>query len=350
VGRFSKRSSSSLEGGCKAASRVAKREGYARSSLDSDGALEDGCKKCTQVRDHSDDGSNLSKNRHNSSIRRDSDRDDGGASRPAAAGDVAAVSKKLCGKLRCTYAGCDRPDQSTRFHRVEAGQTAGGRNWDLLAGSVLCHACYCQYLKRGTLERTKNKPIAASKRRCTLIGCTRPDYGSSFYQIEPNKTAGGWDWSRLTGNVLCSACYQRYLRSGTLKNMVRPASHSEILAMEGRSSSPSASSSSSSSSSSRVIGRGGGGSLSRAPSSSSSGTIASGHTTPEAESPDHAKTFSPLKRMALVPPLHSGATVRNPKKARVSAASCKSTAPANDNDMFDALAILCAVATAHVDS
>lgn len=122
---------------------------------------------------------------------------------------------------RCSYEGCDRPHQSTRFHRVEAGQTAGGRNWSLLAGNVLCHACYCQYLKRGTLERTKNKPIAAGLRRCTLEGCERPDYGMAFYQIESGKNAGGRDWSILTGNVLCSACYQKFLRSGNLKSRVR---------------------------------------------------------------------------------------------------------------------------------
>lgn len=133
------------------------------------------------------------------------------------------------GELRCTYAGCDRPHQSTRFHRVEAGQTAGGRNWDLLSGSILCHACYCQYLKRGTLERTKNKPIAQGLRRCTLIGCERPDYGIAFYQIESGKNAGGRDWSMLTGNVLCSACYQRFLRSGTLKGHVRPRNPNDPL-------------------------------------------------------------------------------------------------------------------------
>lgn len=159
-----------------------------------------------------------------------------GATCQRAVKEVVAVPRKSVSptKLYCTYTGCDRPDHSSRFHKVEAGQSAGGRNWDPLAASVLCHACYCQYLKRGTLERTKNKPIAADRRRCTLIGCNKPEYGSSFYQIEPHKTAGGWDWSRLTGNVLCSACYQRFLRSGTLKNKVRPASRAEISAMEGR--------------------------------------------------------------------------------------------------------------------
>ena len=39
---------------------------------------------------------------------------------------------------RCTYGGCDKPDESIRFYRIEAASTAGGQDWTELSGSVLC--------------------------------------------------------------------------------------------------------------------------------------------------------------------------------------------------------------------
>ena len=66
---------------------------------------------------------------------------------------------------RCTYANCDRPEHGSDFHQIEAGRRSGGQDWSALAGFTLCNACYQQYKRRGTLERSRNKPIQAGKRR-----------------------------------------------------------------------------------------------------------------------------------------------------------------------------------------
>jgi hypothetical protein len=66
---------------------------------------------------------------------------------------------------RCTYANCDRPEHGSDFHQIEAGRRSGGQDWSSLAGFTLCNACYQQYKRRGTLERSRNKPIQAGKRR-----------------------------------------------------------------------------------------------------------------------------------------------------------------------------------------
>jgi hypothetical protein len=65
------------------------------------------------------------------------------------------------GKQRkCTYSGCDRPDESSHFYQIEEGKTAGGQDWSSVVGSVLCHRCYERFRTRGTLE-----PSAAHVRK-----------------------------------------------------------------------------------------------------------------------------------------------------------------------------------------
>jgi hypothetical protein len=124
---------------------------------------------------------------------------------------------------RCTYEGCKRPQESKQFYQIDGGSKAGGQDWTQLAGSVLCTACYLQYMTRGTLERTQNKHLAASARRCGYEGCKRPGDSSRFYQIDGGSEAGGQDWSTLGGKVLCDMCYQQFRTKGTLVRTIERA-------------------------------------------------------------------------------------------------------------------------------
>jgi hypothetical protein len=85
------------------------------------------------------------------------------------------VGEMSAQKKRCTYGGCERPEESCKFVQIREGSTLGGQDWSSLAGSVLCGACYERFKRSGTLERSlKNKPLAASARRCTYASCERP--------------------------------------------------------------------------------------------------------------------------------------------------------------------------------
>jgi len=121
----------------------------------------------------------------------------------------------------CTHAGCRRPTESRRFYQIGEHTKAGGRDWRKLAGSVLCYSCYERFRTRGTLERTRNKPLVGSARRCTYEHCDNPADSGKFYQIEEGKTTAGRDWSLLVGQVLCGKCYKRFRGSGTLKRAYR---------------------------------------------------------------------------------------------------------------------------------
>ena len=118
---------------------------------------------------------------------------------------------------KCTWSGCNRPDESSQFYQIEEGKTSGGQDWSSLAGSVLCKACYSRFRDRGTLERDRSKPLTGSARRCTNSGCDSPTDSSQFLQIEEGKTTGGQDWSSLAGSVLCHACYSRFRDRGALE-------------------------------------------------------------------------------------------------------------------------------------
>ena len=52
---------------------------------------------------------------------------------------------------------------------------------------------------------------------CTYEHCERPTESSNFFLIEEGRTSGGQDWSSVTGNVLCRACYSRFRDRGTLE-------------------------------------------------------------------------------------------------------------------------------------
>jgi hypothetical protein len=118
---------------------------------------------------------------------------------------------------RCTYDHCDNPADSSCFFQIEEGKTTGGQDWSSVAGSVLCHACYERFRRRGTLERDPKRSLAGSARRCTYDHCDSPTDSRNFYQIEEGKTSGGQDWSSVVGSVLCKACYDRFRGRGTLE-------------------------------------------------------------------------------------------------------------------------------------
>jgi hypothetical protein len=68
---------------------------------------------------------------------------------------------------KCSWTGCERPNESSRFHQIYEGMTSGGQEWESLAGSVLCHACHQRFRTTGTLEKSskyrqsaKEKPAA----------------------------------------------------------------------------------------------------------------------------------------------------------------------------------------------
>mmetsp|Transcript_29621 Transcript_29621/g.71401 ORF Transcript_29621/g.71401 Transcript_29621/m.71401 type:complete len:542 (-) Transcript_29621:159-1784(-) len=72
--------------------------------------------------------------------------------------------------------------------------------------------------KRYTSRGTleRYEPLAAHEKKCCFEGCTRPEISSNFYLIHKGNKAGGQDWSTLEGCVLCDACYSRYKKRGTL--------------------------------------------------------------------------------------------------------------------------------------
>jgi hypothetical protein len=128
---------------------------------------------------------------------------------------------------RCTYADCERPDESSWFRQILEGSTIGGQDWSSLTGSVLCSSCCTMFRRRGTLERSHNKRVAASARRCTYSSCKRPEESRRFYLITLSSSAGGQDWSSLAGSVLCTSCYTRFRYSGTLERQQHPLPHSK---------------------------------------------------------------------------------------------------------------------------
>lgn len=118
---------------------------------------------------------------------------------------------------RCSYAKCENPDGSNQFYVIDSSRTSGGQDWTPLDGQTICNACYCRYKRNGTLERAMNKPLPKDERRCSYVNCRKKDEGSHFYEIVEGQTAGGQDWSKLAGSVLCNACYLRYWKWGSLE-------------------------------------------------------------------------------------------------------------------------------------
>ena len=117
-------------------------------------------------------------------------------------------------KQRCTYDDCEKPDESTRYFTIgEEELSARDRDWSSLRGNVLCMACYKRFKNKGTLKRSAATVARRSRnlrtqsgnpKRCTYKGCEKPEESCQFYQIHGDQKAGGKDWSKLQGEVLCS--------------------------------------------------------------------------------------------------------------------------------------------------
>lgn len=141
--------------------------------------------------------------------------------------------KKISVARRCTFQGCKRPESSSRFYQISGEGAAGGQDWSQLAGSVLCQACYKLFLTKGTLERAMHmsEPLAPPDRRCTFVGCSRPNKSTKFYQIDGSSSAGGQDWTSLAGSVLCDTCYNKFLKRGTLQKTNKRSSEEEMVSV-----------------------------------------------------------------------------------------------------------------------
>jgi len=90
-----------------------------------------------------------------------------------------------------------------------------GAGLERACGQRAVHIMLHAVRENGTLE--PRKPLCSSKRRCTYAGCNNPTESRVFYRIDGESKAGGQDWSRLAGSVLCSTCYHRFHSRGTLE-------------------------------------------------------------------------------------------------------------------------------------
>ena len=82
---------------------------------------------------------------------------------------------------RCSYELCETPvtpQESSKWFVVDQNTDAGGRDWSSLQGRVLCQACFGWYMRKGTLERTRNKPLEDWQKRCSYSACLRPEKSS----------------------------------------------------------------------------------------------------------------------------------------------------------------------------
>ena len=75
--------------------------------------------------------------------------------------------------------------------------------------------------KKSIGRMSVSKSTSATAGTCTYIKCQRPAGSSQIFTIEKSTSAGGHDWTPLIGQSLCTACFYRYKRRGTLEKSVR---------------------------------------------------------------------------------------------------------------------------------
>lgn len=120
----------------------------------------------------------------------------------------------------CSYKFCLRPNESSKYKRIDSKCQAGGRNWSELVGKVLCNSCFTYFCLRGTLERQPRKGhMTDDRRQCTHADCQEPNESPKFYGIGKDHRAWGRDWSEVRGAILCESCYLHFSVHGTLKKI-----------------------------------------------------------------------------------------------------------------------------------
>jgi hypothetical protein len=111
----------------------------------------------------------------------------------------------------CTYSLCGNPRAGKKFHKIVGNGTAGGRDWMLLSGSILCTSCYYQYKTRGTLERE-------GVVRCGYIGCPSNGKSRALVRVDKESSVKGGlhEWAEMEGKMLCRKCHSHYTKTGKM--------------------------------------------------------------------------------------------------------------------------------------
>jgi hypothetical protein len=99
----------------------------------------------------------------------------------------------------CGNADCPLAVGSLPMHRINSTLTkAGGQDWSSLHNSLLCNACYRQFMSTGSLHRSVSASLAPAAQRCTYSRCPVPlgkkvpagRKVAQFAQIKAECTAG----------------------------------------------------------------------------------------------------------------------------------------------------------------
>jgi hypothetical protein len=137
-------------------------------------------------------------------------------------GSSSSSSRASTSAKRCSYECCTSANASSQLIKIQAGTSAGGQDWTSLVGRVLCHECCNRFMAFGSLDGDPICPPCAPARRCGYEHCLSPDQSYSFHEIKDMTEAGGQDWTSLVGRVLCSSCYCRFKRHGSLEGGTGP--------------------------------------------------------------------------------------------------------------------------------
>ena len=67
--------------------------------------------------------------------------------------------------LSCTYGGCEDPQKSDKFYRIDEYTFGGAQIWTGIEGSLLCQNCYHYYRRKGGLERQRKRKGKGKRKR-----------------------------------------------------------------------------------------------------------------------------------------------------------------------------------------
>jgi hypothetical protein len=128
---------------------------------------------------------------------------------------------------RCGNTDCAAMCKKDRLQKIEPFYSAGGQDWSTLEGIVLCRKCYERFWSFGTLKDPIKRNISCDDQGelptcCTYNECpnnnpAKPLKMCRMQAISPFCTAGGQDWTSLSGSILCGPCYQKFRITGSLE-------------------------------------------------------------------------------------------------------------------------------------